>query len=123
MKDTNLILSVAPLPPTFSGTPQQMFAALVRRSKIVSPSGINFIYIGDTEPTSNVGPWLRGTKWYVFDDSIKRYVPLDITDSEKTWYHIGATARTRPKRTPRAEMRWAGIFGTAARGSLTSASC
>jgi hypothetical protein len=94
MKDTNLILSVAPLPPTFSGTPQQMFAALVRRSKIVSPSGINFIYIGDTEPTSNVGPWLRGTKWYVFDDSIKRYVPLDITDSEKTWYHIGATAPT-----------------------------
>lgn len=93
MKDTNLLLSVAPLPPTFNGTPQQLFAQLVRRAKIVSPSGINFIFIGDTEPTSNVGPWLRdGTKWYVFDESVKRYVPLDITDSEKTWYHIGATA-------------------------------
>lgn len=92
MKDTNLLLSVAPLLSTFSGTPAELLVQLVRRAKIVSPSGINFIYIGDTEPTSNVGPWLRGKKWYVFDDELKRYVPEDISDSETTWYHIGTTA-------------------------------
>jgi hypothetical protein len=65
----------------------------IRRMKIVSPTGTNFIYIGDSEPTSNVGPWLRdGIKWYVFDDGIKRYVPLDISDSETRWFWIGAVA-------------------------------
>jgi hypothetical protein len=95
MKDTNLHLQVAPLPSTFKGTPQQLLEQMVRRAKIVSPNGTNFIFIGDTEPTSNVGPWLRGgTKWYVFDNEVKRYVPQDITDSEQVWYHIGATAPT-----------------------------
>lgn len=79
------------IPPTFRGTPSQFANAMVRRMEIVSPQGTGFIFTGDTEPTSNVGPWLRGgTKWYVWDESINRYVPLDISDSETIWFHIGA---------------------------------
>lgn len=81
---------MAPIPATFKGTPDQLAAEMVRRMQIVSPSGIAFIFTGDTEPTSNVGPWLKdGNKWYVWNDSTKRYVPEDITDSETTWFHIG----------------------------------
>lgn len=92
LNDTNLILQVAPLPATFCGTPQELVAQMVRRMKIVSPSGTNFIFIGDVEPTSNVGPWLRfGTQWWVFDVETKRYVPLDISASEKQWFQVGAS--------------------------------
>lgn len=79
---TNLVISSAPLPATFTGTPDDLRKEIVKRMKILSPSGINFIYIGDTEPTSDVGPWLKdGNKWYVFDEDIKRYVPIDVSDS------------------------------------------
>jgi hypothetical protein len=88
--NTNLLLEVSPLPPTFRGTPQQFVDEVVRRSKIVSPSGTNFIYIGDVEPTSNVGPWLKnGDRWYVFDEDVKRYIPVNIDDSATAWYSIG----------------------------------
>ena len=92
LEQTNLILEVAPLAPTFKGKPQEFLEHLVRRARIVSPSGTNFIYTGDTEPTSNVGPWLKdGNKWYVWDDTTKRYVPQDISDSDVEWFHFGAT--------------------------------
>lgn len=92
MQDTNLQLQVAPLKATFNGTPQQLVVEIVRRAKIVSPTGTNFIYIGDTEPTSDVGPWLKdNTKWFVFDPDIKRYVPLDISDSETKWFWMQAS--------------------------------
>src|SRR5258706_8937761 len=90
LQDTNLLVQMAPIPATFKGTPQDLATKMIRRMKIVSPSGTNFIFVGDTEPTSNVGPWLKdGTKWYVWEEDIKRYVPLDISDSETTWYFIG----------------------------------
>lgn len=60
--------------------------------RIVSPSGTNFIFVGDDEPASNVGPWLKGgTMWYVWDVNTNRYVPLDIADSETLWFHVGPT--------------------------------
>lgn len=92
LQDTNLVVQMGKLRTTFAGTPQELADEMIRRMKIVSPSGINFIFVGDTEPTSNVGPWLKdGTKWYVFDDTINRYVPLDISDSETIWFQTGAT--------------------------------
>ena len=95
LDNTGLLLEVAPLPPTFKGKPQDLVDQLVRRARIVSPSGTSFIYTGDTEPTSNVGPWLRdGTKWYVWDETTKRYIPLDISDSDVEWFHFGATSPT-----------------------------
>jgi len=90
LKSTNLIIQSAPIPATFRGTPDEFRIELVKRFKIVSPSGTNFIFIGESEPLSNVGPWLKdGTKWYVWSEAVKRYVPLDISDSETRWYWIG----------------------------------
>lgn len=95
LNDTSLFIVAAKIPATFKGTPQQFADAMVRRMKIVSPTGTSFIFTGDSEPTSNVGPWLRGgTKWYVFDEDIKRYVPLDISDSETQWFQVGPATPT-----------------------------
>jgi hypothetical protein len=92
LQNTNLLLQVAPLRAAFRGSPQEMVEEIIRRARIVSPSGTNFIYIGDTEPTSNVGPWLKnGDRWYVWDEDTKRYIPLNIDDSETTWFQVGPT--------------------------------
>ncbi len=73
---------MARLPATFIGTPQQLADEMIRRMRIVSPSGSNFFVTGSVEPTSNVGPWLKnGTQWFVFDPVLKRYVPLNISAS------------------------------------------
>ncbi len=90
LKSTSLIIQAAPLPATFKGTPNDFLAAAVQRMKILSPNGTNFIFIGDTEPTSNVGPWLKGgTQWWVWDTNTKRYVPLDISQSTTIPFFVG----------------------------------
>lgn len=90
LQDTNLLLQVGKLPLSFRGTPQQLVDEVVRRSKIVSPSGISFIFVGDVEPSSNVGPWFRADgSIYVFDETTKRYIPLNISASETRWYWVG----------------------------------
>ena len=95
LKPTNLYIQMAPLPATFKGSPQDFAVAMVQRMKILSPNGTNFIFIGDVEPISNVGPWLRGgTQWWVWSETIKRYVPLDISASETRWYWMGASTPT-----------------------------
>lgn len=92
LQKTNLVIQAARIPATFRGTPDDLAVAMVRRMQIVSPSGTSFIFTGDTEPTSNVGPWLKdGTKWYVWNSATKRYGPQDITDSQVNWYWLGAS--------------------------------
>src|SRR6516165_5916035 len=82
LKSTNLIIQMSPIPANFRGYPNDLAVEMLRRMKILSPSGVTFIFTGDTEPSSNVGPWLKdGTKWYVWDDSTKQYVPQDVSDS------------------------------------------
>jgi hypothetical protein len=90
LKATSLLIQAAPLPSTFRGNPNDFLAAMVARMKILSPNGTNFIFIGDTAPTSNVGPWLKdGTKWYVWSEDTKQYVPLDVSDSVGIPFFIG----------------------------------
>lgn len=73
---------MAQLPATFKGSPQDLATEMVKRMKILSPNGTNFIFIGDVAPTSNVGPWLKdGTQWWVWDDQTNQYVPLDLSAS------------------------------------------
>ena len=104
LSDTNLLLEVGKLPLSFRGTPQQLVDEIVNRSKIVSPSGISFIFTGDVEPTSNVGPWFRTDgSIYVFNETTKRYVPLNITASEVHWFWVGPTAP--PNSTPALWMK------------------
>ena len=89
---TQLQIQASALPPNFDGTPQEFFDEMVRRMKIVSKFGGTFFVVGDTEPTSNQGPWLKnGTKWYVWSDDLGRYVPLDISDSETVLFQVGST--------------------------------
>lgn len=95
LQDTNLLIQSAPIPATFRGTPDEFRVEMVKRFKIVSPSGIFFFVVSDTEPTSNVGPWLKnGTQWWVFDEATKRYIPLDITASERIWFQTSVTTPT-----------------------------
>lgn len=92
LTNTSLVIQSAPLPETFKGTPNDFRAELVKRLQILSPNGTNFIFIGDTEPTSNVGPWLKnGTQWWVWDSDTKRYIPLDISASLTIPFFIGTT--------------------------------
>jgi hypothetical protein len=104
LKNTNLLIQMAPLPVTFNGSPQDLFNEAIRRMRIVSPTGTNFIFIGDVEPTSNVGPWLKGgTQWWVWDDSLKRYQPLDVSESVDLPFYIGTT--TPPDSSPPVWLR------------------
>jgi hypothetical protein len=92
---TNLVIQASQLPATFVGDPNAFFRAMIERMRIVSPTGISQFVIGDIEPTSNQGPWLKGgTQWWVWDDSLKTYVPLDISASETHWFQTGANIPT-----------------------------
>lgn len=96
---TNLIIQMAQLPPDFVGNPNDLAVEMVRRMRIVSPTGTNFFFVGDTEPTSNLGPWLKnGTQWWVWSDDTKRYIPLDISASQVNWYWMSNS--TPPNSTP-----------------------
>ena len=82
LQKTNLIIESAPLPQTFAGKPDDLRKAIVERLLIKSPGGTAFITVSDSEPNSNVGPWLKdGKKLYVYDETTKRYIPLDTSDS------------------------------------------
>lgn len=95
LKDTSLIIEAAPLPTTFKGTPNDFLAEMVKRMRVVSPNGANFIFIGDIQPTTNVGPWLKGgTQWYVWSDTQNTYVPLDVSASVIIPYWIGNSVPT-----------------------------
>jgi len=92
LSETGLIIQSAPIPETFRGTPNQFRQAVVERLKIVSASGVSFIVVSDAEPSSNVGPWLKnGDRWYIFDEATKRYIPINIEDSEKLWFQTSST--------------------------------
>lgn len=89
LNKTGLIIKAAPLPADFCGTPQDLFQAMIERMEILSPVGTNFFVVGDIEPSSDVGPWLRGgTQWWVFSATEKRYVPLDISASLPTLFFL-----------------------------------
>lgn len=98
---TNLYLQGAPLPQGFRGTPQQWYEAILERMRIVAPFGFSTIVVGSLKPTSNQGPWLKdGIKWYVWDEDEADYIPLNITDSEKSPYWV---QDTDPAGTPDAD--------------------
>ncbi len=94
---TGLVIVASPLPADFEGDPQQFFEAFVERLEIKSPVGTNFFIVGDVEPETNLGPWLKdGNKWYVFDTTEARYVPVDISDSLPQFFVISSTEPAAP---------------------------
>lgn len=114
---TNLVLVAGQLPPDFVGNCQDFFEALVERMEIQSPQGSTFFVIGDSEPGSNVGPWLNTSNgpgaWYVFDINQGRYVPLDISASLNLFV-VGPTTPATPTATD--PLLWLRTFETRAIG-------
>lgn len=94
---TNFVIVAAQLPPDFRGDPQQFFQAMVERMSIQSPSGTNFFVVGDTEPSSDSGPWLKnGDRWYVFDTELGRYVPINVDDSVRALFVVSEAEPDAP---------------------------
>lgn len=108
LQDTNLFVESAPIPATFSGGPDDLRQEIVKRLKIKSTTNVTFLSQSDSEPTSNVGPWLKnGKKLYVYDETIKRYVPLDISDSDSPEIQISESTPTSS--TPSVWLRTIGV--------------
>lgn len=96
LNKTNLVIVSAPLPADFEGTPQEFAEAMVERMEIQSPLGTNFFIVGDVEPSSDQGPWLKnGDRWYVFSQTEGKYVPLNVDDSLKL-FTIGESFPPQP---------------------------
>lgn len=93
--ETQLRIEACPIPGNLSYTPQQLLDAYTERLKILSPSGFVFFVTGDLEPSSDQGPWVRPDgQIFIFSTATNRYRPLNISDSEKIWFHIGADTPT-----------------------------
>lgn len=97
LNKTNLVIVAAPLQPDFDGSPQEFYEALVERMSIQSPSGTNFFVVGDVEPSSDSGPWLKdGDRWYVYSSTVGHYVPINIDDSITALFVVSSTAPDAP---------------------------
>lgn len=94
---TNLRIVSAQIPPDFSGTVQDFQRALVERLQILSTTGSTAFVVGDIEPPTDQGPWLRGgSQWWVFDPNLGRYVPLDISASITALFTVSETEPAAP---------------------------
>ena len=94
---TNLKIVAAQLPPDFAGTTAELYRAFVERLEILSPVGTNFFVVGSVEPPSDQGPWLKdGTAWWVFDTSLGRYVPADISASTTSLFTVSESTPPDP---------------------------
>lgn len=85
-------IQMGPLPPNVAWTPQQLAAAMVARMRLVTAQTFALFVTGSTEPSSNVGPWLKNdSEWWVWSDTAGAYVPITVP-SESLGYYIGANA-------------------------------
>lgn len=116
LNKTNFVIVAAQLPPDFDGNPQEFFNALVERMSIQSPSGTNFFVVGDSEPSSDSGPWLKdGDRWYVFSSTTGRYVPINVDDSIRALFVVSEAEPDAPTATSDPSL-WLKISGTRAIG-------
>ena len=77
-----ITLQVGALPPNVRWTPQQLIDAAFARASLVTSASFALFVAGSTEPSSNVGPWLKdGNTWYVWSDVDGGYVPQTIASS------------------------------------------
>lgn len=73
-----LTVSMGSLPEGFCPASMQELANAIAARLLVTPNITTSSFaIGSTEPSSNVGPWLKNClEWYVFDDATGRYRPI-----------------------------------------------
>lgn len=85
-------IQMGALPPNSKWTPQQLAEAMVQRMRLVTAQTFALFVTGSTEPSSNVGPWLKnGTEWWVWSDSEGAYVAISIPASS-LGYYIGSSS-------------------------------
>ena len=74
-----ITIQMGALPPNLNVTPQELADLMAARMSLVTSTSYALFVTGSTEPTSNVGPWLKdGVSWYVWSDSDGAYVPQEI---------------------------------------------
>lgn len=79
MSTLPLNIQMGALPPNVRWTPQQLADAIAARLSITTQQALSLFVSGSTEPSSNVGPWLKnGTEWWVWSDSDGTYVPISV---------------------------------------------
>lgn len=92
MSTLPLNIEMGALPASVLWTPQQLGDAIAERLRITTQQTFALFVSGSTEPSSNVGPWLRnGTEWYVWSDILGAYEPITIP-SASLGYWIGPDA-------------------------------
>lgn len=76
-------VEVASLPANFQGTLAEFVALLPSLLTVLPDEEWTSFIAGNTEPTSNVGPWLKtsstGAEWYVWNATTSAYVPLTVS--------------------------------------------
>jgi hypothetical protein len=92
MSTLPLNIAFASLPPNVAWTPQQLGDAIAERLYITTQQTFALFVSGSTEPSSNVGPWLKnGETWYVWSDADGGYVAQTI-EPASLGYWIGPDA-------------------------------
>lgn len=87
-----LNIQMGALPPTVQWTPQMLADAIAARLSITTQQAFALFVTGSTEPSSDVGPWLKnGTEWWVWSNTDGAYVPITI-NQESLGYFIGSAA-------------------------------
>jgi hypothetical protein len=85
LRDTNLVLSMAPLDPAMDATPQEFADEMLRRMVIKSTSDFYQVIRQDSKPLYDQGalilPSANGSAWYLWDEHYPGYLPVDITPS------------------------------------------
>ena len=73
----NITFTADPLPSNFRGTLQDFQSRfLLNLTGTISDNQVLTGQVGGTQPTSNVGPWLNGDTWYVWNGA--QYVPSTV---------------------------------------------
>lgn len=92
MSTLPLNIQMSALPPNVLWTPQQLGDAIAARLAITTQQTFALFVAGTTEPSSNVGPWLKDNEtWYVWSDVDGGYVPQTIP-AASLGYWIGPDA-------------------------------
>lgn len=87
-----LNIQMGALPPNVVWTLQQLADAVAQRLSITTQQSFALFVTGSTEPSSDVGPWLKnGIEWWVWSNTYGAYVPITI-NQESLGYFIGSTA-------------------------------
>lgn len=76
-------IQVGTLPPTFQGSLAEYTALLSSLITVAPDEEWTSFVVGNTAPTSNVGPWLKttssGGEWWVWSETESAYVALTVT--------------------------------------------